>query len=144
VVAVPAGGHASLRLDWSGPFCQPIDGPLELAIGLVLAPTVPRIVRAVADRERARLSRWGPEIIGAEPLPAGLPAALTDPAVRREFGWVGVHGTFGFVMGLLGLALPLYAVQDVTFPLWFWLVPAERADRRVAAVLRYLDDTQRR
>ncbi|MET7709877.1 hypothetical protein [Micromonospora sp. NPDC005413] len=32
VVAVPAGGHASLRLDWSGPFCQPADGTLELAI----------------------------------------------------------------------------------------------------------------
>ncbi|MGW3605030.1 hypothetical protein [Micromonospora sp. NPDC005161] len=32
VVAVPAGGHASLRLDWSGPFCQPTDGTLELAI----------------------------------------------------------------------------------------------------------------
>ncbi|WP_146605612.1 hypothetical protein [Micromonospora craterilacus] len=32
VVAVPAGGHASLRLDWSGPFCQPVDGQLELAI----------------------------------------------------------------------------------------------------------------
>ncbi|MET8089297.1 hypothetical protein [Micromonospora sp. NPDC005220] len=34
VVAVPAGGHASLRLDWSGPFCQPVKGPLELAIEL--------------------------------------------------------------------------------------------------------------
>ncbi|HEX5543267.1 MAG TPA: hypothetical protein VFX60_17200 [Micromonospora sp.] len=34
VVAVPASSHASLRLDWSGPFCQPIDGPLELAIKL--------------------------------------------------------------------------------------------------------------
>lgn len=34
VVAVPAGGHASLRLDWSGPFCQTIEGPLELAIEL--------------------------------------------------------------------------------------------------------------
>ncbi|MGC9668448.1 sensor histidine kinase [Planosporangium sp. 12N6] len=96
-----------------------------LVVGLVLAPTVPRIVRAVADRERARLSRWGPEILGAEPLPAGLRAALIDPAVRREFGWVAVHGTFGFVMGLLGLVLPLYAVQDLTFPLWFWLVNAE-------------------
>ncbi|MFR9780721.1 hypothetical protein ACL02O_32335 [Micromonospora sp. MS34] len=32
VVAVPAGGRASLRLDWSGPFCQPTDGTLELAI----------------------------------------------------------------------------------------------------------------
>ncbi len=32
VVAVPAGEHASLRLDWSGPFCQPVEGALELAI----------------------------------------------------------------------------------------------------------------
>ncbi|MBM0279939.1 hypothetical protein [Micromonospora tarensis] len=32
VVALPAGGHASLRLDWSGPFCQAIKEPLELAI----------------------------------------------------------------------------------------------------------------
>ncbi|MDH6466418.1 hypothetical protein M2302_006626 [Micromonospora sp. A200] len=32
VVAVPVGGHASLRLDWSGPFCQPTDGTLQLAI----------------------------------------------------------------------------------------------------------------
>ncbi|MGK5741273.1 hypothetical protein [Micromonospora sp. URMC 103] len=34
VVAVPAGGHARLRLDWSGPFCQRPRGPLELAIEL--------------------------------------------------------------------------------------------------------------
>ncbi|WP_327040147.1 hypothetical protein OG400_19835 [Micromonospora ureilytica] len=34
VVAVPAGGHASLRLDWSGPFCQTVKGSLELAIEL--------------------------------------------------------------------------------------------------------------
>jgi signal transduction histidine kinase len=26
---------------------------------------------------------------------------------------------------LIGLSLPLYAVEDVTFPLWWWLVPAE-------------------
>lgn len=34
VVAVPPGGRASMRLDWSGPFCEVIDGPLELAIEL--------------------------------------------------------------------------------------------------------------
>ncbi|MEU8423559.1 hypothetical protein AB0C15_22055 [Micromonospora sp. NPDC048835] len=34
VVAVPAGGKASLRLDWSGPFCAPTVGPLALAIEL--------------------------------------------------------------------------------------------------------------
>jgi hypothetical protein len=34
LTVVPAGGHASLRLDWSGPFCQPLEGALELAIEL--------------------------------------------------------------------------------------------------------------
>jgi hypothetical protein len=34
VIAVPAGSQVSLRLDWSGPFCQTIDGPRELAIEL--------------------------------------------------------------------------------------------------------------
>ncbi|MDG4809581.1 hypothetical protein O7634_22765 [Micromonospora sp. WMMD1120] len=34
VVAVPAGGHARLRLDWSGPFCQSVRPPVELAIEL--------------------------------------------------------------------------------------------------------------
>jgi len=34
VTGVPAGGHASLRMDWSGPFCAQIAGPLEFAIEL--------------------------------------------------------------------------------------------------------------
>src|SRR5690349_17186604 len=79
--------------------------------GLLLAPSAVRIVRAVADRERARLSRWGVELIGPPPLPAGLRAALRDEAVRREFAWLAGHATFGFLLGLLGLSLPLYAVE---------------------------------
>ncbi|MYS32184.1 sensor histidine kinase, partial [Streptomyces sp. SID7804] len=47
-----------------------------LGVGLVLLPSALHAVRAVADRERARLSRWGPELIGPAPLPAGLRAAL--------------------------------------------------------------------
>ena len=92
-------------------------------VGLVLVPTTLSMVRSVADRERARLSRWGPEIIGPEPLPDGLRAALRDAGVRRELGWVAAHGTFGFLAGLLGISLPLYAVEDLTFPLWWWAVP---------------------
>ncbi|WP_216214030.1 hypothetical protein [Amycolatopsis aidingensis] len=34
VTIVPPGKAAELRLDWSGPFCAPVDGPLELAIHL--------------------------------------------------------------------------------------------------------------
>jgi hypothetical protein len=96
-----------------------------VGVGLVLAPSVPRVVRAVGKRERARLSRWGLEIIEPEPLPATLRGALGESAVRREFGWLALHATFGSAVGLIGLTLPLYGVQDVTFPLWWRLVSAE-------------------
>jgi signal transduction histidine kinase len=95
-----------------------------VGVGLLLLPGALVLVRAVADRERARLSRWGPEIVRPGPVPHGLRAALTDPAVKRELGWVLLHGTSGFAIGLLGLALPLYVVQHVTFPFWWWLLPA--------------------
>jgi hypothetical protein len=45
-------------------------------VGLFLVPAALRTVRVVADRERTRLSRWGPEILGPEPVPAGARAAL--------------------------------------------------------------------
>jgi signal transduction histidine kinase len=96
-----------------------------VGVGLLLAPTVPRVVRAIAERERARLSRWGPEIIGPEPTPVGVRAALADPAVRRELGWVLAHGTFGLLVSVIGLALPIDAVQDLTYPLWWRSLPPD-------------------
>jgi signal transduction histidine kinase len=99
--------------------------PCLVGASVVLAPTALRVVRAVADRERARLSRWGPEIIDAGPLPTGPRAALRDPAARREFGWLAVHGTYGFGIGLIGVTMPVYAAESLTFPLWFRLVSPE-------------------
>ncbi|MFI9638672.1 sensor histidine kinase [Micromonospora sp. NPDC051925] len=94
-------------------------------VGLLAAPAALRAVRAVADRERARLSRWDEPIPTPGPVPAGLRVALRDPFVRRELGWVPLHSVTGLISGLIGLALPLYAVQDITFPLWYRLVPPE-------------------
>ncbi|WDZ83767.1 sensor histidine kinase [Micromonospora cathayae] len=94
-----------------------------VGVGLLLVPGALRTVRAVADRERARLSRWDGPVVSPGPVPAPLRAAVRDPAIRRESGWVAVHALLGFGVGLLGLALPLYAVQDLTFPLWYRLVP---------------------
>ncbi|MEV6519369.1 sensor domain-containing protein [Micromonospora chalcea] len=94
-------------------------------VGLLLVPGLLQAVRSVADRERARLSRSGTPIPAPGPVPAGVRAALRDPVVRRELRWVAVHGTLGFGAGLLALVLPIYAVQDMTFPLWYRLVPPE-------------------
>jgi len=98
-----------------------------LGVGLLVLPAVLRAVRAVADRERARLSRWGPEIIAPGPVPDRLRAALADRAVRRELGWLVGYAPLGLALGVLGLGLPINAVRDGTFVLWWRLVPAEFA-----------------
>ncbi|MGC4892373.1 sensor histidine kinase [Micromonospora sp. DT31] len=92
-------------------------------VGLLLVPGLLQAVRTVADRERARLSHWGPPVPTPGPVPQGLRPALRDPVVRRELRWVVAHGLLGFATGLLALVLPLYAVQDTTFPLWYRLLP---------------------
>jgi signal transduction histidine kinase len=96
-----------------------------VGVGLLLVPSALAVVRAIADRERARLTRWGPEVIGPGPVPADLRVAVRDTALRRELGWLAVHATGGFAIGLIGLAMPLYAVQSLTFPLWYWLLPPD-------------------
>ncbi|MFJ6169094.1 sensor histidine kinase [Micromonospora orduensis] len=96
-----------------------------VGVGLWAAPGALRVVRAVADRERARLSRLGAPIPAPGPVPAGLRAAVRDPFVRREVGWVTLHSVTGLASGLVGVALPLYAVQDITFPLWYRLLAPE-------------------
>ena len=93
-------------------------------VGLFLVPAALRTVRVVADRERTRLSRWGPEILGPEPVPASAHAAFRDPAVRRELAWLPCHAILGLLLGLLALTLPLSSVHDVSVPLWWKLVPA--------------------
>ncbi|MFD2414793.1 sensor histidine kinase [Amycolatopsis pigmentata] len=98
-----------------------------VGVGVLLAPGALRIVRTLADRERARLSRWKPEILTPEPVPAHIGAALRDSPVRRELSWVVWHGTGGLLIGLIALTLPLDVVHDVSLPLWWKVVPANLA-----------------
>jgi signal transduction histidine kinase len=93
-------------------------------VDLFLVPAALRAVRVVADRERIRLSRWGPEILGPEPVPASARAALRDTGVRRELAWLPCHAILGLLLSLLSLTLTLGSVHDVSLPLWWKLVPA--------------------
>jgi signal transduction histidine kinase len=95
-------------------------------VGLPLAHPALRGLRSVADRERGRLTRWGPAVLAPGPVPDGLRAAIKDPFVRRELAWLPLHGILGFLAGVLGLALPLSAVQYLTFPLWYRLVDPDQ------------------
>jgi signal transduction histidine kinase len=101
-------------------------------VGFFVAPAALRAVRVIADRERGRLSRWGPEIIGPAPVPATLGAALKDSAVRQELVWVVCHATLGLLLGMLGLVLPLNAVREGTFPFWWQLLPEGEATDSMA------------
>ncbi|MET0134133.1 MAG: sensor domain-containing protein [Kibdelosporangium sp.] len=98
-----------------------------VGVGFFLAPAALRVVRVVADRERARLSRSGLAVTRPEPVPARLGAAWRDPAVRRELAWLPGHATLGLLLGLLGLGLPLTAVREGSFPLWWQLLPEGEA-----------------
>lgn len=105
-----------------------------LGVGLLLLPAALRLPRTVAERERHRLSRWGPPI----PPPAAtadrprtpveaLRALVLDLRVRRDLAWLLCHSTLGLLTGLLGVLLPVIAVRDTTFPLWWWLLPPDAA-----------------
>ncbi|MGY1748867.1 sensor histidine kinase [Modestobacter sp. SYSU DS0511] len=99
-----------------------------VGVGLLLVPGAVRAVRRLADQERTRLGRWGPDVLGPGPAPTSWRAALGDPTVRRDVAWVALHGTVGLVYDLIGVALPIYAVRDLTFPLWRPLLSGELAE----------------
>lgn len=90
---------------------------------LVLAPGGVGALHSLAGVERARLARWGPEVAAPEPPPTRLRAALADPTTRRELRWLVRHLAVGLPLGMLGFILPLVAVRDTAFPLYWRLAP---------------------
>lgn len=91
--------------------------------GLLMAPVLLRALHALAGRERDRLARRGPEVAAPQPPPTRLRAALVDPTTRRELGWLVRHATAGTLLGLLGVLLPVLAVRDTAFPLYWTFMP---------------------
>jgi signal transduction histidine kinase len=96
-----------------------------VGVGLLVAPAVLRALHALAGKERGRFDRWGPEVVAPDPPPTRLRLALVDPATRRELRWLVRHATLGLLLGLVGVLLPLFAVRDTTFPLYWQLAPKD-------------------
>ncbi|MFL1901293.1 sensor histidine kinase [Streptomyces tauricus] len=94
-----------------------------VGVGLLMAPLVLRALHSLAGRERDRLGRWGPEVMGPDPAPTAVRLALVDPTTRRELRWLARHATLGLLLGLGGLLLPLLALRDTLFPLYWRLLP---------------------
>lgn len=106
-----------------------------VGVGLLVLPATLRMVRSVADRERSRLSRWGPEVISPYPAsPTGLRTQLLDPATRRDLAWLTGHATLGLLLGILGVLLPVMVVRDLSVPLWWWLAPTGKATPAISFV----------
>ena len=98
-----------------------------VGVGLLLLPVALRGVHGVADRERARLARWGTEVVGPPPPAERFRDAVRDPATRRECRWLAGHATGGLLLSTVAVLLPIYAVRDLSFPLWWWAVPPGQA-----------------
>ncbi|MGK3937191.1 sensor domain-containing protein [Streptomyces caeruleatus] len=92
---------------------------------LVLAPGGVRVLHALAGTERARLARWGPEVIAPAPPPTRLRDAVRDSTTRRELRWLVRHLAVGLPLGLLGFVLPVLALRDTAFPLYWRLAPKD-------------------
>ena len=95
-----------------------------VGVGLLMAPAPLRALHALAGRERDRLARWGPEVVAPQPPPTRLRPALADPTTHRELRWLVRHSTLGLLLGLLGVLLPITAVRDSAFPLYWTFMPA--------------------
>ncbi|MEU9186490.1 sensor domain-containing protein [Streptomyces sp. NPDC048484] len=96
-----------------------------VGVGLLMAPALLRALHALAGRERHRLGRRGPEVFAPDPAPTRLRLALVDPTTRRELRWLARHASLGLLLGLSGVLLPVLAARDVTFPLYWRLLPED-------------------
>ncbi|MDO5498313.1 MAG: sensor domain-containing protein [Propionibacteriaceae bacterium] len=113
-----------------------------LGIGLLVLPMVLRQVSIVADRERHRLTWWGlPVALPAETLrlrttTGALTAMLKSRRMRRDLTWLAAHASIGLAAGLVGVMLPVLAIRDSTFPLWWWAIPGDLAGASIGVPVR--------
>lgn len=114
-----------------------------LGLGRLLVHPMMQWVRTLAGLERRRLQRLGHEIASpyAGPdaeAPRSLREVKADPSARRDLVWLLLHGTWGLILGAILIQMPFIAVRDVTYPLWWPVVP--EAEQQILNGLLRADD----
>ncbi|MFD6068284.1 sensor histidine kinase [Amycolatopsis lurida] len=79
-------------------------------VGIPALPVALQLIRRPVNFERRRAARLLGEPI-PEPYRSGNP--VTDPASRRDLGWLGFHGATGFVIGIFAISLPLGGLRQI-------------------------------
>ncbi|MFJ6618643.1 sensor domain-containing protein [Kitasatospora sp. NPDC091335] len=95
-----------------------------VGVGLPLLPPVLRLLRRCAEFHRRRVGR---RLGGDRPrTPYGDRVSVHDPAVRKDLVWLLAHGTGGAVLCAAALTLCSHAVNWLTAPVWWQLLPDQR------------------
>ncbi|MFQ6327570.1 sensor histidine kinase [Nocardia sp. CWNU-33] len=101
-----------------------------VGVGIPAIPEALRVLRPLIGVERRRAARRLGEPIEAVYRPMEgdlrrqLATAFTDPANRRDIGWLLLHAVTGIYVGVLAVALPLSALNQLVIPAYWRLVPA--------------------
>ncbi|MEV0250148.1 sensor domain-containing protein [Nocardia sp. NPDC050712] len=101
-----------------------------VGVGIPAIPELIRLLRPLVAFERRRAARYleTPIEPAYQPLTGDLKQQLvtvfTDPANRRDVGYVLLHGLTGLVLGLLALALPLSMLNQALLLGYWQLLPA--------------------
>ncbi|MCH7232800.1 sensor histidine kinase [Glycomyces sp. L485] len=128
-----AGAGIGILALYTIPFLLLVAVLCLVGVGWPLAKPMTRWIRALADLERRRLRRLGHEIEAPYPRDElepdrSLRALFDTPHLRRDLGWLFLHATWGLILGAVVLQLPINAVRDVTYPLWWLLAPEPDRD----------------
>ncbi len=89
-------------------------------VGIPALPIALQLIRRPVNFERRRAARLLGEPI-PEPYRSGNP--VTDPASRRDLGWLAFHGATGFVIGTFAIALPLGGLRQIVSSVIWWSIP---------------------
>ncbi|MEV0684290.1 sensor domain-containing protein [Nocardia sp. NPDC050378] len=100
-----------------------------IGVGIPALPEAVRLVRPLVSFDRRRAARYlgEPAVQVYQPFTGGLrqrvATVFTDPANRRDFGWLAAHALTGLYIAVFALALPLSTLIQLTVPAFWQLMP---------------------